>query len=53
MADFSDGSTWMTAFSITHMLLTCVTLGFCNSVGGLFDEKTEVRKSCDAASLKR
>jgi hypothetical protein len=32
MADFSDCSTCMAAFSITHMLWVCVALGFCNNV---------------------
>jgi hypothetical protein len=31
MADFSDCSKWMTAFSVIHMLWTCVTLRFCDS----------------------
>jgi hypothetical protein len=32
MADFSDCSMWMTAFSVTQMLWACVTLGFCKGV---------------------
>jgi hypothetical protein len=29
MTDFSDLSTWMTEFSATRKLCSCVTLGFC------------------------
>jgi hypothetical protein len=32
MPYFSDLSTWMTEFSVTGMLYSCITLGFCNSV---------------------
>jgi hypothetical protein len=31
MTDFSDLSTWMSEFSVTRILCSCVTLGFCNS----------------------
>jgi hypothetical protein len=36
MTGFSDLSTWMTEFSVTRMLCSCVTLGFCTSVGEHF-----------------
>jgi hypothetical protein len=32
MMDFPDLSTWMTEFSVTRMLCSCVMLGVCNSV---------------------
>jgi hypothetical protein len=37
MTNFSDLSTWMTELSVTRMLCSCITLGFCNSTytGGM------------------